>query len=191
MLRNIYREKGEPVVSVDSKKKEPLGHLYGEGKVYTQTPLCVYDHDFASLQTGLAVPHGIYDVNNNQACINLGSSHDTAEFFFDSMVQWWESQGKHQYPNETKLLILCDKGGSNSCRHYVFKEAVKKSADTIGIAVRIAHYPPYCSKYNPIEHKAFPHVTRALSGIVLDSLHTVKELIETRAETKKRPENYS
>lgn len=184
MLRSRYAKEGEPVVSIDSKKKEPLGHLYREGKVYTQIALCVYDHDFASLQTGLAVPHGIYDVNNNQVYINLGSSHDTAEFFFDSMVKWWESQGKHHHPNATKLLILCDGGGSNSSRHYVFKEAVKKLADTIGISVRIAHYPPYCSKYNPIEHKAFPHVTRALSGVVLDSLQTVKELIETRAKTK-------
>lgn len=183
-LRDKYIEKGEPVLSVDSKKKEPLGHLYRAGEVYTQTALEVYDHDFASLQTGLAIPHGIYDMKSNQAYINLGSSHDTAEFFFDSMVQWWENQGKHRYPNATKLLILCDGGGSNSSRHYVFKEAVKKLADTIGICVRIAHYPPYCSKYNPIEHKAFPHVTRALSGIVLDSLKTVKELIETRAKTK-------
>lgn len=184
MLRERYVEEGEPVVSVDSKKKEPLGHLYRAGEVYTQTALEVYDHDFVSLQTGLAIPHGIYDIKSNQAYINLGSSHDTAEFFFDSMVKWWESQGKHRYPNATKLLILCDGGGSNSSRHYVFKEAVKKLADTIGICVRIAHYPPYCSKYNPIEHKAFPHVTRALSGIVLDSLKTVKELIETRAKTK-------
>jgi hypothetical protein len=184
MLRSKYIEEGEPVVSVDAKKKEPLGHHYRAGKVYTQKAFDVYDHDFASLQTGLAIPHGIYDIKNNQACINLGSSHDTAEFFFDSMVQWWKSYGKYQYPHARKLLILCDGGGSNSSRHYIFKEAVKKPADTIGICVRIAHYPPYYSKYNPIEHKAFPHVTGALSGVVLDSLQSVKKLIETRAKTK-------
>jgi hypothetical protein len=183
-LRRIYIDAGEPVVSVDTKKKEVLGSLYREGKVYSQTALEVYDHDFASLQTGLVVPHGIYDISNNHAFINIGSSRDTAEFFFDSMLHWWESYGKFQYPNASKLLIVCDGGGSNSSRHYVFKEAVHKLADKIGISVRIAHYPPYCSKYNPIEHRVFPHITRALSGVVLDNLKTVKQLIETRAKTR-------
>lgn len=91
------------------------------------------------------------------------------------MLHWWESYGKFQYPNASKLLIVCDGGGSNSSRHYVFKEAVHKLADKIGISVRIAHYPPYCSKYNPIEHRVFPHITRALSGVVLDNLKTVKQ----------------
>lgn len=183
-LRRIYIDAGEPVVSVDTKKKEVLGSLYREGKVYSQTALEVYDHDFASLQTGLVVPHGIYDISNNHAFINIGSSRDTAEFFFDSMLHWWESYGKFQYPNASKLLIVCDGGGSNSSRHYVFKEAVHKLADKIGLSVRIAHYPPYCSKYNPIEHRVFPHITRALSGVVLDNLKTVKQLIETRAKTR-------
>ena len=142
---------------------------------------------FASLQTGLVVPHGIYDVNNNnnnKACVNIGLSRDTAEFFYDSMVMWWETYGESKYPDAKKLLILCDGGGSNGCRHYVFKEVVQKLADKLGVTVRIAHYPAYCSKYNPIEHRLFPHVTRALSGVVLDSVQTVKELIEKRAKTK-------
>lgn len=183
-LRASYTEKGEPIVSVDSKKKEPLGKLYREGKVYAQAAIEVLDHNFASLQTGLIVPHGIYDVNKNKAFINLGLSRDTANFFYDSMVLWWENYGKIEYPNATSILILCDGGGSNGCHHYVFKEAVQKLADKIGIEVRIAHYPAYCSKYNPIEHRAFPHVTRALDGIVLDSAQTAKELIEQRAKTK-------
>jgi anion-transporting ArsA/GET3 family ATPase len=180
MLRNRYIEKGEPVVSVDSK----ISHLYLAGKAFTQTALEVYDHDFACLQTNLTIPHGIYDVNNNQACINLGSSHDTADFFFDIMIKWWESQGQQQYPNDTKLLILYDGGGSNSFRHYLFKEAVKKLAKSIGVSICIAHYPPYCSKYTPMEHKDLAHVTRTLAGVVLDRLQTVKELIETKAKIK-------
>jgi hypothetical protein len=184
-LRNKFIQEGEPVVSIDSKKKEPLGSLYRKGEVYSLTAPEVYDHSFASLQIGLVVPHGIYDVNTNKACVNIGLSRDTAEFFYDSMVLWWETYGKVEYPDATKLLILCDGGGSNGCRHYVFKEAVQKLADTIGITVRIAHYPAYCSKYNPIEHRLFPHVTKALSGVVLDSVQTVKELIENRAKTKK------
>lgn len=184
-LRNKFIQEGEPVVSIDSKKKEPLGSLYRKGEVYSLTAPEVYDHSFASLQTGLVVPHGIYDVNTNKACVNIGLSRDTAEFFYDSMVLWWENYGKVEYPDATKILVLCDGGGSNGCRHYVFKEVVQKLADTIGITVRIAHYPAYCSKYNPIEHRLFPHVTRALSGVVLDSVQTVKELIENRAKTKK------
>jgi len=183
-LRNSYIQAGEPVVSIDSKKKEPLGSLYRDGEVYSVTAPEVYDHSFASLQTGLVVPHGIYDVNNNKAYVNIGLSRDTAEFFYDSMVIWWKNYGKSEYPDAKKLLILCDGGGSNGCRHYVFKEAVQKLADTLGVTVRIAHYPAYCSKYNPIEHRLFPHVTKALSGVVLDSVQTVKELIEKRAKTK-------
>lgn len=189
-LRNGYIQAGEPVVSVDSKKKEPLGSLYREGEVYSSTAPAVYDHSFASLQTGLVVPHGIYDVNNNKACVNIGLSRDTAEFFYDSMVIWWETYGESKYPDAKKLLILCDGGGSNGCRHYVFKEVVQKLADKLGVTVRIAHYPAYCSKYNPIEHRLFPHVTRALSGVVLDSVQTVKELIEKRAKTKNGLETY-
>ena len=189
-LRNIYTQAGEPVVSVDSKKKEPFGNLFREGKVYSTTSPEVYDHSFASLQTGLSVPHGIFDINKNKACVNIGLSRDTAEFFYDSMVLWWETYGKIEYPDATKLLILCDGGGSNGCRHYVFKEAVQKLANTLGITIRIAHYPAYCSKYNPIEHRLFPHVTRALSGVVLDSVQTVKALIESRAKTKKGLETY-
>ena len=184
-LRNNFVEEGEPVISIDSKKKEPFGNLFREGNVYSQAALEVYDHDFTSLQTGLVVPHGIYDICTNKAFINLGVSCDTAEFFYDSMMQWWEKYGKTHYPDATKLLILCDGGGSNSSRHYVFKEAVQKLANKIGITIRIAHYPAYCSKYNPIEHRLFPHVTRALSGVVLDNVQTVKSLIEKRANTKK------
>lgn len=190
-LRNSYTQEGEPVVSIDSKKKELLGSLYREGEVYSQTAPAVYDHSFASLQTGSVVPHGIYDVNANKACVNLCLSRDTAEFFHDSMVVWWDTYGKVEYPNAKKLLILCDGGGSNGCRHYVFKEAVQKLADKLGITVRIAHYPAYCSKYNPIEHRLFPHVTKALSGVVLDSVQTVKKLIDNRAKTKKGLETYS
>lgn len=188
--RNIYTQAGEPVVSVDSKKKEPFGSLYREGEVYSTSSPEVYDHSFASLQTGLSVPHGIFDVNKNKACVNIGLSRDTADFFYDSMVLWWETYGKIEYPDATKLLILCDGGGSNCCSHYIFKEAVQKLANTLGITIRIAHYPAYRSKYNPIEHRLFPHITRALSGVILDSVQTVKTLIESRAKTKKGLETH-
>lgn len=175
---------GDPVISMDSKKKEPFGNLCREGEVYSEKPIEVYDHDFTSLQTGLVVPHGIYDVVRNQAFINLNSSKDTAEFVYDSLMLWWHQYGKIQYPNAKKLIILCDGGGSNGYRHYVFKETIQKLANRLGITIRVAHYPSYCSKYNPIEHRVFPYVTKALSGIVLDKVETVKELVESRAKTK-------
>jgi hypothetical protein len=179
-----FHQEGQPVTSMDSKKKEPLGSLYRPGKVYSDRPLEVYDHDYTSLQIGLVVPHGIYDIFRNEALINLGTSTDTAEFVYDSLLGWWQQYGQIHYPNAKKWLILCDGGGSNNCRHYVFKEAIQKLANTIGIQIRIAHYPTYCSKYNPIEHRVFPYVTKALQGIPLDSVQTVKELIENRAKTK-------
>ena len=179
-----FHQEGQPVTSIDSKKKEPLGSLYRPGKVYSDKPLEVYDHDYTSLQIGLVVPHGIYDIFRNEALINLGISTDTAEFVYDSLLQWWQQYGQIHYPNAKKWLILCDGGGSNNCRHYVFKEAIQKLANTIGIQIRIAHYPTYCSKYNPIEHRVFPYITKALQGIPLDSVRTVKELIENRAKTK-------
>jgi len=179
-----FHQEGQPVTSMDTKKKEPLGSLYRPGKVYSDKPLEVFDHDYTSLQIGLVVPHGIYDIFRNEALINLGTSTDTAEFVYDSLLGWWQQYGQIHYPNAKKWLIICDGGGSNNCRHYVFKEAIQKLADTIGIQIRIAHYPTYCSKYNPIEHRVFPYVTKALQGIPLDSVQTVKELIENRAKTK-------
>jgi hypothetical protein len=163
---------------MDSKKKEPFGALYRDGEVYSQEAPKVYDHDFSSLQTGLVVPHGIYDIVQNKAFINLNSSKDTADFVYDSLLFWWQNEGQIQYPNANNLLIFCDGGGSNSYRHYVFKEAIQRLANRIKITIRIAHYPSYCSKYNPIEHKVFPYVTKALDGIVLDNVETVKELFE-------------
>ncbi len=179
-----YQASGDPIISMDSKRKEDLGQLYRAGKVYTQQALESYDHDYASLRTGKVVPHGLYDKTHNDAFINLGISKDTADFVLDALLQWWEQLGKIRYEGKTKILILCDGGGSNSCRHYVFKQAVQKFADATSLTVRIAHYPAYCSKYNPIEHRLFPHVTRALSGFMLDSVQTVKRLIEQRAKTK-------
>lgn len=183
-IRAEYESEGYPILSMDSKKKEELGSLYRNGVVLTEQALESYDHDFKSLSSGKIIPHGLHDVVRNQAFINIGVSKDTAEFVLDCLLKWWEQVGKIQYANKNKLLILCDGGGSNSSRHYVFKEAMQAFANRTGLEIRIAHYPPYCSKYNPIEHRLFPHVTRALSGILLDKVDTVKTLIEQRAKTK-------
>jgi hypothetical protein len=146
--------------------------------VYCTEPVKVNDHDFFSSAEGIIIPHGIYDVKRNEGYIKLGTSHDTSEFCCDCIKDWWERYGKMQYPEASSLLILADGGGSNSSRHYIFKEDLQKIANEIGIVIRMAHYPPYTSKYNPIEHKLFCHVTRACTGTLFSSVALVKELIE-------------
>lgn len=177
-LKEEYRAAGQPVISVDAKKKEHIGNFYREGRLYTKEPIRVNDHDFPSAAEGVVLPHGIYDVARNQGHVNLGVSHDTSEFACDSIARWWREQGRRHYPQATRLLMLCDGGGSNSANRHVFKEELQKLADRLDLEIRVAHYPPYCSKYNPIEHRLFPHVTRACQGVVFDSVKTVAELME-------------
>ncbi len=180
-----YQAAGAPVLSMDTKKKEWIGSFYREGKVYTQKEAPeAFDHDFNSLADGQIIPHGIYDIGRNEAYMYLGTSRDTAEFALDALMNWWKNYGVFHYTKSNKMLLLCDGGGSNNCRHYLFKEAIYNFAQRTGLQIRIAHYPAYCSKYNPIEHRVFPYVTKALSGIMIDSVKTVKKLIENRAKTK-------
>lgn len=173
-----YEAAGNPIVCMDTKKKELLGNLYREGRLYTLEELQTYDHDFKSYAEGIIIPHGLYDLRLNIGYIQLGISRDTSEFACDSLRYWWYTFGQHRYPHAISILLLCDGGGSNSSRHYIFKADLQDLADEIGVEIRIAHYPPYCSKYNPIEHRFFPHVTRACQGVVFTSVELVKELME-------------
>ncbi len=173
-----YLAAGNPVVSMDTKKKEYLGNFYRDGHLYTLEELKVYDHDFTSFAEGIIIPHSLYDIGLNIGYIQLGTSHDTSEFACDSFRHWWFTYGKLHYPDATSILVPCDGGGSNSSRHYIFKQDLQALADEIGIEIRIAHYPPYCSKWNPIEHRLFPHVTRACQGMIFTSVELVNELME-------------
>jgi hypothetical protein len=177
-LRALYKADSNPVISVDTKKKELIGNLFREGKIYTTETVEVFDHDFPSLAEGVAIPHSIYDIARNEGYITIGTSRDTSEFACDSIRYWWDNFGKVHYPNADSILMLMDGGGSNSSRHYIFKQDLQALADEIGIEIRIAHYPPHTSKWNPIEHRLFPHVTRSLQGIVLTSHQLAKKLIE-------------
>ena len=177
-LKKEYLDAGQPVISMDTKKKELLGNFYRDGALYTQAALQVFDHDFPGAASGVVFPHGFYDLGLNRGHINLGTSHETSEFAGDSLERWWQTQGRHRYPNATRLLLLCDGGGSNSARRYVFKEQVEVLSARLGLEIRVAHYPPYCSKYNPIEHRLFPHVTRACQGVVFHTIQIVKQLME-------------
>ena len=179
-----FEPSDNPILSMDTKKKEYLGNLYRDGHLYTLEELQTLDHDFTSLAEGIIIPHSIYDLKRNTGFITLGTSKDTSEFACDSIRNWWYFQGQYDYPHATSILILCDGGGSNSSRHYIFKEDLQKLADEIGVAIRIAHYPPYCSKYNPIEHRMFPHVTRACQGVIFKNIEIVKELMEKTTTSK-------
>jgi hypothetical protein len=179
-----YRAAGNPILSMDTKKKEYLGNFYRAGRLYTLETLQTYDHDFTSCAQGLIIPHGLYDESLNIGYIHLGTSHDTSKFACDCLRYWWYTYGRYRYPHATSLLIKCDGGGSNDARHYLFKQDLQALADEIGVEIRIAHYPPYCSKYNPIEHRLFPHVTRACQGVIFTSMELVKTLMEkTHTET--------
>lgn len=153
--------------------------MYREGKTYTTGTIEVYDHDFPSLATAKAIPHGIYDLQYNLGYIQIGTSHETSEFACDSIRYWWEHYGQWLYPKATGILILCDCGGSNNARHYLFKEQLQQLANELNLEIRIAHYPPYTSKYNPIEHRLFPHLSRVCQGVILTSIEMVKDLMAT------------
>lgn len=166
-----------PVLSIDCKKKERLGNLYRAGKVYTNGVIEVYDHDYSHLSAGKIIPHGIYDIALNKGYISIGNSHETAEFIIDNLFWWWENFGIHHYPDAKNMLILCDAGGANSYRHYAFKKQLLRLSKKIGVDIIICHYPPYSSKWNPIEHSLFCHVHRSMQGVIFSSYELVKQLI--------------
>ncbi len=145
--------------------------------MYTQETIRVNDHDFPSYAEGKVIPHGLYDINKNKGYITLGTSHDTSEFACECIRLWWLTHGSTDYPLANSILLLCDCGGSNNARYYLFKEDLQRLSDELGIEIRIAHYPPYTSKYNPIEHRLFPHITRACKGVVFKSVELVNQLM--------------
>jgi hypothetical protein len=181
-LRREYQDAGDPIVSIDTKKKELLGNFHRPGHTLTEQTVETFDHDFPSAGQGKLIPHGIYDLANQHAHINLNTSHDTGELCCDSIALWWEQHGHVAYPKTKRLLILCDGGGSNSATQYLFKEDLQRLANRLGLELRVAHYPPYCSKHNPIEHRVFPHVTRACQGVIFHTLDIAQQFI-ARANT--------
>jgi hypothetical protein len=177
-IKELKREfifNGLPVLSLDTKKKELLGNFYRDGHLLTHEQIDVFDHDFKSFAQGTVVPHGIYDLYQNICYLTLGQSSDTAEFMCDNLRYYWKNYIRYHYPFAGKMLLLCDGGGSNGSRFHVVKEALYLLAKELDIEIVVAHYPAYCSKWNPVEHKAFCHITSAWKGIVFDSFQTVED----------------
>ena len=183
-LKEEFLAAGLPVLSMDTKKREMLGDYVRPGRLLSDARLRGWDHDYPTHSPGVVIPHGVFDVTLNEGYLHLGDSHDTSEFAADALIDCWQHYGCHRYPHAAEMLLLCDGGGSNSSRRLVFKEELERVADRIDMIIRVAHYPPGCSKYNPIEHRLFPHVTRKLQGMFLKSIELVGDLTRQATTTK-------
>lgn len=182
-FKQDYLASANPLLSIDTMKRALLGNFYRKGILFTKKVLRTFDHDYPSFADGVVIPHGLYDMKLNRGYLHLGASHDTSEFACDALEDWWVRFGRDLYPQATSLGLLCDGGGSNSSRTYLFKADLQAFVNRLGLPVRVAHYPPYTSKYNPIEHRLFPHVTRACQGVIFKGVNLVKQLME-KARTR-------
>ena len=182
-MRENFARRGLPVLSVDTKKKEFIGQMHRAGFSYCAGALAVHDHDFPSLAQGVVVPHGLYDVGQNRGYLTLGTSRDTSEFLCDNLRHHWNNGLKQQYEGAREVLLVMDGGGSNNSAHYIVKEDLQKLACELGVTFVIAHYPPYCSKYNPIEHRLFCHIQRSWDGKCFESYQEIEEQTEKTTTT--------
>lgn len=174
----LFRAKGHPIISVDTKKKELIGNFYNAGRVWRREADPVNAHDFLQDALVRAVPYGIYDLIHNQGYVCVGVSADTSEFAVDAIRHWWLDPDRPAFPDESMLLILCDAGGSNSYRFRLWKQQLQeKLADALGIPVMVCHYPTGASKWNPIEHRLFSHISVNWAGKPLRSLEIMLGLI--------------
>jgi len=171
--------RGSPVVSVDTKKKERVGNFKNSGKTWRPKgqPMEVNVYDYPHLGLGTAIPYGAYDVQRNEGFVNVGMTHDTAEFAVHSLRQWWKLVGRRHYPQAKALLVCADGGGSNGSRNRAWKYHLQQFSDKFGVAVTVCHYPPGTSKWNKIEHRMFSFISLNWQGQPLISYETVVNLI--------------
>jgi hypothetical protein len=174
-----FQHSGQPVISVDTKKKELIGDFRNVGREWRPRgrPLEVRTHDFQDAMLGKVVPYGVYDLTHNEAWVSVGIDHDTAEFAVTSIRRWWRTMGKKRFPLADRLLITADSGGSNGARSRLWKVALQRFADESGLKVSVCHFPPGTSKWNKIEHRLFCHITRNWRGQPLLSREIVVQLI--------------
>lgn len=179
-VREQFAARGDPVVSVDLKKKELIGQFKNAGTTWTQEPVLVNDHDFRSDAVGMAIPYGVYDVQDNSAAVVVGTSRETPEFAVASIGKWWRYRGSKRHPKARELLILADNGGGNGATPRAWKHFIQwRLCDKFGISVTVCHYPPGASKWNPIEHRLFSEISKNWKGRPLDSYDTCLNYIAT------------
>ena len=174
-----FQRLGQPVVSVDTKKKELIGPYRNAGREWRAKgqPEKVKVHDFIDPELGKAIPYGVYDLTANAGWVSVGVDHDTAEFAVHTLLRWWRQMGRHTYPDATRLLITADGGGSNSSRSRLWKFELQRLADALGLCISVSHFPPGTSKWNKIEHRMFCHITENWRGRPLVSHEVVVNLI--------------
>jgi len=181
-----FIKQGEPVISVDTKKKELIGNFKNGGAEYkkAKTPTKVLDHDFPIKELGKVAPYGIYDVSRNEGFVNLGISHDTSEFAVESILRWWQTLGANTYPSATKLYITCDNGGSNGSSRKLWKKQLQELANITSLDVHVSHFPSGTSKWNKIEHKMFCFISKNWRGQPLITIETVVNLISNTTSSR-------
>jgi len=174
-----FLRRRQPVVSVDTKKKELVGDFRNAGNEWQRkaTPEKVLVHDFPSDSIGKAIPYGVYDMARNEAWVSVGRDHDTPKFAVASIRQWWKMMGRQAYPQARQLFITADAGGSNGYRSLAWKHELQRFADDVRLNIRVSHFPPGTSKWNKIEHRLFCHITQNWRGKPLRTFETVVDLI--------------
>ena len=174
-----FQKRGDPVISVDTKKKELVGNYKNNGKQWLPkgNPAKVKVYDFIDKKLGKAIPYGVYDMTKNKGFVSVGIDHDTAEFAVATIRRWWNKIGQQAYPGATNLYITADGGGSNASRSRLWKRELQKLADETNISISVSHYPPGTSKWNKIEHRMFSHISMNWSSIPLVSRELIVELI--------------
>jgi len=179
-LRERFRRRHLPIISVDTKKRELVGNFKNNGARWDQYAWPVHDHDFRSDAIGVAIPYGIYQPLANRGSIVVGVSHDTSAFAAHAIAHWWQCEGSLQYAQSRQLLILADTGGSNSCRRRCWKTEIQSQlADAFNLNVTVAHYPTGASKWNPIEHRLFSEISKNWAGEPLLSYQKILNFIRT------------
>ncbi len=174
-----FQARGQPVISVDAKKKELVGNYYNKGQEWQPQgqPEEVKVYDFPDKELGKANPYGVYDTTTNEGWVSVGTSSDTAEFAIESINRWWRKMGKQIYPNAKELLIMADGGGSNSRRSRLWKYKLQELANKLQLTISVSHFPPGTSKWNKIEHRMFSYISLNWRGKPLETLETIVQLI--------------
>ena len=178
-LRQRFRQQGNPVISVDAKKRELVGNFKNAGAKWDRTPTPVNDHDFRSQSDGIAILYGIYDLHANRGTMFVGVSHETSAFAVSSIRTWWQREGGKRYSDKKHLLILADTGGSNSATRGAWKDQLQRLCDHSGLTITVAHYPTGASKYNPIERRLFSMISKNWAGEPLRSYEKILKFIRT------------
>ncbi len=183
---SAVQQRGDPVISIDTKKKELIGHYKNAGQEWSPkgTPREVKVHDFLDNQLGKAIPYGVYDIAKNMGFVSVGIDHDTGAFAVQTIRRWWNRVGRKAYPKSKQLYITADGGGSNASRSRLFKLELQKFADETQLRITVSHYPPGTSKWNKIEHRMFCHITANWRAVPLESREIVVALISHTTTAK-------